>query len=78
MEVAIICLNDANLELAGIIDDAKDKQGKKILGFNIQGSEVIKSLNPEAILVTSIRYKDKILNNLKQNKELNYLSFYSL
>jgi len=78
MEVALITLHETNLELVGIVDDAADKQGKRIFGFTIQDSQIIKQLNPEAVLVTSIRYKDEILRNLNKNKELEGIAFYSL
>lgn len=78
MEVAFICLNEKGIELVGIVDDSGDKQLKKIFGFNVQSPDAIKSFNPEAILVTSIRYKDIILNNLKKDKALEGVSFYSL
>jgi len=78
MEVAYICLDETNLELIGIVDDSKDKQGKKIFGLAIQEPGNIKGLKPEAILITSIRYKDEILDSLKKNKELEGISFYLL
>ena len=78
MEVAFICLQETNLEVLGIIDDAKDKHVKKIFGFTIQKPEVINELKPDAVLVTSIRYKDEILQKLKKNKVLKGISFYSL
>lgn len=78
MEVALICVNNTELELVGIVDNARNKQGKKILGFTIQNPEVIKSLKPEAILITSIRHRDEILQNLTTKKELEGLAFYSL
>lgn len=78
MEVALICLNETDLELVGIVDDALERQGKKIFSFTIQKQEDIKELNPEAILITSIRYKDTILGNLIKNKPLNGVKFYTL
>ena len=78
MEVAFICLQETNLELLGIIDDSRDKHGKKIFSFTIENAGSIKSLAPEVILITSIRYKDKILANLEQDKELNGIRFHSL
>jgi len=78
MEIALICLHETDLELIAIIDDSKGKQGKRVLGFTIKDPESIKSLNAEAILVTSIRYKDKILDSLKRKESLNGVSFYSL
>jgi len=78
MEVAFICLQETNLELMGIVDDSLDKQGKKIFGFTIGDMESVKLLKPEAALISSIRYKDRIFSNLKKNKELKGISFYSL
>jgi len=66
MEVAFICLQETDLELVGIADDSQDKQGNKIFGFSIQNSEVIKELKPDIILVTSIKYKDRMLLNLNR------------
>ena len=78
MEVAFICLNETNLELVGIIDDSPDKQGKRIFGFSIKPPEAVKGLSTEAILITSIRYKDRILERLKKDRELQDIKFYSL
>jgi len=78
MEVAFICLQETNLEVLGIIDDSKDKHGKKIFGFSIQKPGVVNELKSDAVLVTSIRYKDEILQKLKKNKVLKGISFYSL
>lgn len=78
MEVAFVTLHETNLELLGIIDDDKDKQGKKMFGFSIQGPESIKELKPDAVIITSIRYKDKITQNLKSDKELERIPLYTL
>ena len=78
MEVAYLCLQETNLELIGIVDDSNDKHEKKRFGFKIHDPEFIKALKPDIILVTSIRYKDKIMENLKKNKKLKTISFYSL
>ena len=78
MEVAFVCLQETNFELLGIIDDSMDKQGKKIFGFNIQNSNLISKLKPDIILITSIRYKDGILETLKKDNGLKAVSFYTL
>ncbi len=78
MEVAFITLHETNLELLGIVDDDKDKHGKKMFGFFIQGPESIKELKPDAVIITSIRYKDKIAQNLKSDKELERIPLYTL
>lgn len=78
MEVAFVISHEANLELLGIIDDDKTKHGKAIFGFTVCGIEAIKGLKPEAIIITSIRYKDSITKNIKSNDELAGIPVYSL
>lgn len=78
MEVAFICLHETDLELVGIIDDSAERQGKKTCGVTIESSKSIKELNPDAVLITSIRYRDKILSNFKKNKSSNEFRIYTL
>jgi len=80
LEVAFIILNETNLGplVLGIVDDDKDKHGKKMFGFVVQHPHVIKELKPDAVLITSIKYKDKIMRRLNNDKELTGINFYSL
>lgn len=80
LEVTFIILNETDLELLvlGIVDDDKDKQGKKMFGFVVQHPQTIKELKPDAILITSIRYRDKIMRRLNNDRELAGINFYSL
>ena len=80
MEVAFIILNEINQELMvlGIVDDNRDKQGKTMFGLEVQHPQIIKELKPDAVLITSIKYKDRIMRNLNNNRELTGINFYSL
>lgn len=78
MEIAFLTLHETNLELLGIIDDDKEKQGKKMFDFVIRGPEGIKELKPDAVIITSMRYKDRIAQNLKSDKELEGIAIYAL
>ncbi|MDP2943238.1 MAG: winged helix-turn-helix transcriptional regulator [Candidatus Omnitrophota bacterium] len=78
MEVAFVTLHETDLELLGIIDDDKDKQGKKMFSYIIHGPESIKELKPDAVIITSIRYRDKIMQNLRADRELDGLPVYTL
>lgn len=78
MEVALICLNNTEINLVGIVDDSNDKQGKKLFGYIIQGPDMIESLNPDGILVTSIRYKDEIFVKLRNIVKSDKVTFYSI
>lgn len=80
LETVFIILNETNLDVAviGIVDDGKDKQGTKIFGLVIENPRVIKQLKPDAVLVTSIKYKDEIMERFSSDKELTGIDFYSL
>jgi len=78
MEVAYICLNETSLELIGIIDDSEAKQASKLFGYTIHGPEAISHLRPDIVLITSIRYKDKIVKSLNKRKELKSINIYSI
>ena len=78
MEVAFVISHEADIELLGIIDDDKAKQGTKKFNFIIGGPEAIKDLNPDAIIVTSIRYRDRILEKIRGDKELAKIPIHGL
>ena len=78
MEVAFVISHEANIELLGIIDDDKAKQGTKKFNFTIGGPAAIKDLKPDAIIVTSMRYKDKIINKINADEELTKIPVYGL
>jgi len=78
MEVALICINQTDLKLIGIVDDSAEKQKEKMLSLAIDNPDSIKRLGPEAILITSIRYKDIILKKIRSDKALKAFTVYSL
>ena len=80
LEVAFVILNemDKKLNVLGIVDDDFKKQGKKMFGVDIEGPEVIGILRPDAVLVTSIKYRDKIIRNLINSEQLEGIEIYSL
>jgi FlaA1/EpsC-like NDP-sugar epimerase len=79
MEVAFIILNESNFEflVLAIVDDNVNKHGKKMFGFQVQHPQTIKELKPDAVLVTSIRYQDKIMCRLNGDEELAGINLYS-
>ena len=80
MEVAFIILNKSNFgfSVLGIVDDNVNNHGKKMFGFEVRHPQDIKELKPDAVLVTSIDHKDKIMRDLSNNRELAGINFYSL
>jgi len=78
MEVAYITMQEIPLDLIGIVDDDPIKQGKRLFGFTIQSPNIISELRPDAIIVTSIMYKDEIIDRLSKNSELREIAHHSL
>jgi len=59
-----------NLSLAGIIDDDKNKEGKELFGYRIQSPGAIPSMQPDAILITSITDGHRMIERLKKMVDL--------
>ena len=68
MEVAYVILQGTGMELVAIVDDEDAVQGKRVLGKKVRRVGEIDGLNAEAILVTSILEKDRILRNLRKKR----------
>lgn len=78
MEIACVTLEGTELELLGIVDDDGKKHGRRMFGLVIKGPECIKELSPDAIIVTSIRYRDRIVQRLKSDGNLSEIPVYTL
>lgn len=68
MEVAYVTIQGADMELVGIVDDTDGGKGKEIFGTEIKASSEINHLKADAILVTSILDKDRIVAILRAKK----------
>jgi len=68
MEVAYVTLQGTDMELVGIVDDADGGKGKEIFGTEIKASSEINRLKADAVLVTSILDKDRIVAILRAKK----------
>lgn len=66
MEIAYVTLQGTEMKLVAIVDDNHGVNGKNILGEQIHGPDVIDSLKPDAILITSILDEERILRKLKK------------
>ena len=54
------------LQVVGIVDDNKDKQGKVMLGYEIISREEKKKHQHDAIVITSYTFEDDIVDRLKE------------
>ncbi len=68
MEVAYVTLQGTNMELISIVDDNDGVKGKNILGRKTKDPDEIDSMGADAILITSILEKERILKKLKKRK----------
>jgi DNA-binding MarR family transcriptional regulator len=68
MEVAYVTLQGAGMELVAIVDDKDGIQGKKVLGTRIKDPREIDELRADALLITSILEKERILKDLGRSK----------
>jgi len=68
MEVAYVTLQGLDMKLVGILDD-ENNWGKEIFGYKIIGPGAVKNLNPDAILITSMRYQDSYVKNLMKQRD---------
>jgi DNA-binding MarR family transcriptional regulator len=68
MEVAYVTLQGTGMELVGIVDDDNNVKVGNVFGKRIKDPNELSSLEADAILVTSILEKKKILRNLRKRK----------
>jgi DNA-binding MarR family transcriptional regulator len=68
MEVAYITLQRLDMKLVGILDD-ENNWGKQIFGYEVVGPRAVKNLNPDAILITSMRYQNSYVKNLMKQRD---------
>ena len=68
MEIAYVTLQGTDMELVAIVDDDDGVNGKNILGKKAQYPDEIDTLNADAILITSILDKERILETLRERK----------
>ncbi len=78
MEVALISLQATDIQLLGIVDDDPLKQGRSIFGYTIEHPDSISRKQPQAVLVTSIKYKSDILLKLKRKNGGNTTVFHTI
>jgi DNA-binding MarR family transcriptional regulator len=66
MEVAYVSLQGTDMELVAIMDDGDGVKGRNVLGRKTRDPNDIDNLKVDAILVTSLFEKDRILEDLKK------------
>lgn len=57
---------DKPLRVLALVDDNKDRQGKKLLGYNIVSREEISKYKHDCIVITSYTFEDNITDKLNE------------
>ncbi len=77
MEVAYITLQGLDMKLVGIVDDEKNF-GKKVFGHKVIGLNEVRRLNPDAILITSVKDQTLPIKNSIRQRELNSIKIFNI
>lgn len=76
-ELLIHSLNGKDLTLQAIVDDDQEKQGGELFGYPVIAKDQIRDYNPDAVIVTTFQYRDKIIEKLKamDNSQFEIIGF---
>lgn len=66
MEVAYLAMQAGSLTLAGIVEDPEKMNLRELLGFDLRDVSQIETLNPDAVLITSLAEQEERIEKLKQ------------
>jgi ABC-type Fe3+-hydroxamate transport system substrate-binding protein len=61
-------LQGLDMKLVGILDD-ENNSGKEIFGYKVIGPGAVRSLNPDAILITSTNHQNSYVKNLMKQRD---------
>jgi len=64
MEIAYITLQGLDMKLAAIIDTDEERQGTNLFGHRVVSPRQVKTLRPDAILVTSMKDQNSLIKTL--------------
>jgi DNA-binding MarR family transcriptional regulator len=78
MEIAYITLQGSDMKLVGISDEDGGKQGTTLLGHKVLSLGEVKGLNPDAILITSLRDQNSYIKTFPKQKEWNAIKIFSI
>ncbi len=66
MEIAYVTLQGLSLKLVGIVEDQEKMNRKEIFGFELMGVNQVETLEPDAVLITSLIGLDEKEGNLRK------------
>ena len=78
MEIAYITLQGSDMKLIGIADEDGEKRGTRLLGHKVLSLGEVKGLNPDAILITSMKDQNSYIRNLIKQKEWDSIKIFTI
>ena len=78
MEIAYITLQGSDMKLVGIADEDGGKQGTSLLGHKVLSLGEMNGLNPDAILITSVKGEHSSLRTLMKQREWNSIKIFTI
>lgn len=63
-EVVYAAIKDTHLTVIAVVDSDRIKQGKPFNGLMIQPPELLREINPDAVLITSFGRQEEIYNRI--------------
>lgn len=78
MEISYITLQGSDMKLVGIADGDGGKQGTRLLGHKVLSLGEVKSLNPDAILITCLKDQNSYIKNVMRQKECNGIKLFTI
>ena len=77
MEVAYITLQGLHMKLIGIADEEKN-WGRTVFGYKVISSREARTLNPDAILITSMKDQASYVKHLTGQKEWDAIKIFTI
>ena len=78
MEVAYVSLQGVNLQLIGIVEDKDKMNNKRVFGFELTEISQIGTLNPDAVLITSLIGQNERAEKLIKHVDIRKVHIYSI
>ena len=78
MEIAYITLQGSDMKLVGIADEDGGKQGTRLFGHKVLSLGEMNGLNPDAILITSVKGEHSSLRTLMKQREWNSIKIFTI
>jgi len=78
MEIAYITLQGSEMKLVGILDEDVGTQGIKVFGHKVVSPKEVKSLKPDAILISTMKERPANYRSLTKQMERDSIRIFNI